>query len=243
MACYNRHVPSSSSSPRTPSPSAQALTRAFDLYIFDLDGTLVDSRMDLAAAVNFAREALGLSALSLATVSGYVGEGVAKLMERSLGPEHSAHLDEATELFRAHYGAHLVVHTRAYEGAAQVLQTLRNRGARVAVATNKPERFSRVILERLGLMPHVEALVGGDSLPQRKPDPLPLLTLCSNFEIAPGRTLMVGDSPIDARAARAAGVSMCAVTYGIGTRAELLAQAPDFVSESTRGVLEAGARV
>lgn len=241
-ACYKDEVSSATTSThetaRPPDGAAGAASaRPYDLYLFDLDGTLVDSREDLTAAVNAARVALGLSPLPLATVSSYVGEGVGKLMERALGAQHADLLERATELFRAHYGEHLVDHTRAYAGAAELLRTLRERGARVAVVTNKPERFARLILQRLELWAFVEALVGGDTLPQRKPDPGPLLHACEQLGVAPARALMVGDSPIDAAAARSANVAMCAVTYGIGSRAELEAARPQHFAEHPLEVL------
>lgn len=211
----------------------------FSLYLFDLDGTLVDSREDLAHAVNHAREGLGLGSLSLATVSGYVGEGLAKLMERALGAEHADLLEEATRRFRTYYAAHLLAHTRAYEGIEALLRELVTGGARLAVATNKPEAYSRAILAGLGLARYFEALVGGDTLAERKPHPLPLLHLMGRFSASPAQTLMVGDSAIDVLAARAAGVPICAVTYGIGPRDELRALAPDFLADHPEEVLAA----
>jgi phosphoglycolate phosphatase len=240
--CYKPAVsrdpmPSPSTDPRSPPASAR-----FSLYIFDLDGTLVDSRADLAASINVARVSLGLGPLPEETIEGYVGEGLARLIDRAMGPE-AAHLhDEAARLFRAHYAEHLLDHTRAYDGVVGLLASLHEGGAPLTVATNKPEVFARAILRGLGLERFLLDVVGGDTLAARKPDPLPLLHLCERFGVAPSRALMVGDSRIDALAAHGAQMPLCAVSWGIGRREDLETHAPAYWAHHPRDVLRAAPR-
>ena len=189
--------------------------RAYDHVAFDLDGTLVDSRLDLVAAVNHVLEVLGLPCLSFVTICGFVGEGARLLVQRALGPAHEQRLDEALQLFLAYYGRHLLDHTRPYPGVAETVAVLRARGVILSVLSNKPENLSRRILEGLSLLPHFAAVIGGDSLPARKPDPLGLRRLAELSGIPARRMLLVGDSRIDIETARAAGVAFCGVTWGI----------------------------
>jgi phosphoglycolate phosphatase len=195
---------------------------AYDHIVFDLDGTLIDSRADLGAAVNHTLRSFGLTALPLETVCQYVGEGARVLVQRSLGPEHEARLDEGLAVFLAYYGAHLLDHTRPYDGIAEVLAALTERGAVLSVLTNKPAALSRRILDGLGLLCRFAAVVGGDSLPARKPDPGGIDYLLETTHAARARTLLVGDSLIDMQTATAARVAFCGVTWGL-RRADLVA--------------------
>jgi phosphoglycolate phosphatase len=198
------------------------------LAVFDLDGTLVDSLDDLHASVNHALRSLGLPARSRAEVRGYVGEGARTLIERAVGP--SEHLVEpALAAWRAHYEAHCLDRTRPYPGIGAMLA-----GARcpVAVLTNKPGALARRILDGLDLLPRFAAVVGGDEAP-RKPDPAGLLGILARVGAAPAEAVLVGDSRHDVATARAAGVRMIAVTWGLGTRAELAAAgATTFVDDA-----------
>lgn len=184
--------------------------------IFDLDGTLVDSLDDLHASVNHALRTVGLPARSRAEVRGYVGEGARTLLERAVGA--STHLvDPALAAWRAHYEAHCLDRTRPYPGIAAMLA-----GARcpLAVLTNKPGALARRILDGLGLLPGFAVVIGGDEAP-RKPDPAGLLGILARVGASPGEAVLVGDSRHDVATARAAGVRMIAVTWGLGTREEL----------------------
>jgi phosphoglycolate phosphatase len=214
----------------------------FALYVFDLDGTLVDSRTDLAHAVNAARDAMGLSPLGVEEIQGYVGEGASRLLERSLGPAHVHRLAEALDLFCAHYRAHLLDSTRAYEGVADLLAELGRLGAEKVVVSNKPEEFSRAVLRGLGLADHFSAVLGGDTLPERKPSAVPIRHVMGAAGVARDATLVVGDSGIDVRAARSAEVRVCAVTYGFTSRASLTALEPDFFADRPADVLRARPR-
>src|SRR5215470_16631137 len=141
---------------------------AYEHVVFDLDGTLIDSLADLAAAVNHVRDQLSLAPLPAAAVRDCVGEGARLLVERALGPDNREHWGEGLRSFLEYYGVHLLDHTLAYEGVADALTTLKARGVVLSVLTNKPEAMSRNILAGLGLLPLFAAVLGGDSLATRK---------------------------------------------------------------------------
>lgn len=194
----------------------------YEHVVFDLDGTLIDSRADLSAAVNHMLRALGLSELPLETVCQYVGEGARVLVQRSLGPAHEKRLDEGLRIFLAYYSAHLLDQTRPYDGIPEAVAALAPRGVALSVLTNKPVAMSRTILAGLGLLPHFAAVVGGDSLPTRKPDPAGMEYLLAATRAARERTLLVGDSLVDLKTATAAQVAFCGVAWGL-RRADLVA--------------------
>jgi phosphoglycolate phosphatase len=182
--------------------------------VFDLDGTLIDSRRDLATAVNRTRVELGLAPLAVAEIVGMVGEGARRLVEKALGAEvPPERFEEVFGRYLEHYRAVLLDTTQAYDGMPEALARLAARYP-LAVLTNKPEDLSRAVLAGLGLLEHFRALVGGDSLSRRKPDPAGLLLLAERLGAPPEDTLLVGDSAIDAATARAAGARFALVTWG-----------------------------
>ena len=183
--------------------------------VFDLDGTLIDSRRDLATAVNRTREELGLAPLALAEIVGMVGEGARRLVEKALGADvpPERRFEEVFRRYLEHYRAVLLDTTRAYDGMPEALARLAARYP-LAVLTNKPEDLSRAVLAGLGLLEHFAEVLGGDSLPSRKPDPAGLLLLAGRLGVSPEHTLLVGDSAIDAATARAAGCRFALVTWG-----------------------------
>jgi phosphoglycolate phosphatase len=184
--------------------------------VFDLDGTLVDSRLDLAAAVNATRERLGLAALPVDAIAAMVGEGARTLLRRAL-PESidGAAFDDALALFLDLYFDRCLDATRAYPGIADLLTALSPRFP-LAVLTNKPERHSRRILEALGLARYFDPLIGGDTLPVRKPDPGGLVHIAAHWATAAPRLLLVGDSDVDVATAQAAGSPLALVSWGFG---------------------------
>jgi phosphoglycolate phosphatase len=186
----------------------------FALVVFDLDGTLIDSRADLTAAVNHVLRRSALPELPLEVVVGYVGDGARLLVQRALGAAHHALFDEGFRQFLAYYGAHLLDQTRPYPGVPEMLVALAARGVTPAVLSNKPEAMSRAILDGVGLSSRFAAVLGGDSLPARKPDPVGVKHLCALTGVPAGRVLVVGDSPVDLRTAQAAGVAFCGVAWG-----------------------------
>jgi phosphoglycolate phosphatase len=186
------------------------------LVIFDLDGTLVDSVQDLCNSVNAARERLGMDALPAATVASYVGNGAPVLIRRAMGDDAPQSLvEEALSYFLAYYREHMLDNTRPYPGVREALAELDRDGVRMAVLTNKPERFSRDMCAGLGLGKYFFRVYGGNSFEQKKPDPVGILTLAAEAGVPLADTWMVGDSATDVQTARNAGVQAVGVTYGI----------------------------
>jgi phosphoglycolate phosphatase len=205
------------------------------LLVFDLDGTLVDSVRDLAVAANeaIAEVAPGSPVVPLEAVVSYVGEGARILVERclrhaGLGLEPEAVLP----VFFETYARHLLDTTALYPGVAAALDTLS--GATLAVLTNKPGDFSRTILEGLGVAARFARVWGYGDVPARKPDPSGLLRLVEELGATPAETWMIGDSAIDMRTARAAGVRACGVTWGLDP-AGVRAAAPAVLLDSAEG--------
>jgi phosphoglycolate phosphatase len=200
-----------------------------DLLIFDLDGTLIDSKLDLAVAVNATRAHMGLAPLDNDRVESYVGDGAPVLMRRALGPEASdAEVQRALEFFLAYYRDHKLDHTTLYPGVADTLDRLRDRGLKMAVLTNKPVRISQAILDGLGVGGHFFQVYGGGSFEQKKPDPAGVEKLLAEAGVAREEALMVGDSAVDVRTARNAGIRCCGVTYGFQPES-LVMEAPDIL--------------
>ncbi|HEX2571092.1 MAG TPA: HAD-IA family hydrolase [Polyangia bacterium] len=191
----------------------------YDLLIFDLDGTLIDSAGDIADALNHALAAHGLPTHSDAAIIPMIGKGVTHLVTQAVGPAHLEHLEAVTATFRHYYREHPVGRTRLYPGVAETLAGLGP--ASKAIATNKPGYLARSIVELLGLAGHFFAVLGDEDMVRRKPDPQVVHDLRARVGAAPERTLFIGDSPIDAATAHAAGVDLCLVSYGYADRAEL----------------------
>lgn len=185
----------------------------------DLDGTLLDTAPDLVAAANAMRAELGLAPLSFDTVVTYVGKGADNLVHRTLtgrldGRAEPAAFAAGREAFHRLYAQLNGRDTRDYPGMREGLAAMRALGLRLAVVTNKPMAFTVPLLERTGLAPHFELVIGGDTLPQKKPDPAPMLHACARLGLPPKRVVAIGDSLNDAQAARAAGMPVLAVPYG-----------------------------
>jgi len=184
--------------------------------LFDLDGTLVDSARDLQEALNALLAEEGLRPVGLDDVKAMVGDGAAKLVERAFAAAGGdlARLPELVRRFLDHYRTEATRHTGVYPGVPETLAGLRRRGLELAVVTNKPEAATLDILEALGLRGFFGAVVGGDTLPERKPHPRPVLAALERLAVSPDAALMVGDNDHDVQAAHAAGVRAVAVTYG-----------------------------
>lgn len=186
-----------------------------NLLIFDLDGTLIDSKLDLVHSVNAARALMDLPPISAELVSSYVGSGAPVLMRRALGPEASdADVQRALRYFLDYYREHMLDNTYLYAGVREALDRLHGAGTKMAVLTNKPVRFSQAIVDGLGLHGHFFRVYGGNSFEQKKPDPVGIQTLLQESGAPRDRTIMVGDSNVDVRTARNAQVLACGVTYG-----------------------------
>jgi phosphoglycolate phosphatase len=185
------------------------------LLIFDLDGTLIDSRLDLAHAVNAARAFMSLPPLEHETVYKYVGNGAAVLIQRALGdlntPENA---ERALSFFVGYYSEHKLDYTVLYPGVREALDRLLAAHVPMAVLTNKPVRISRAIVEELGLAGHFFQVYGGNSFEFKKPHPIGIDALVGEARVARQQTIMVGDSGVDIETAHNAGVRSCGVTYG-----------------------------
>jgi phosphoglycolate phosphatase len=196
-----------------------------ELLIFDLDGTLIDSRLDLANAVNATRAEMGKPPLEHSLVYSYVGNGAPVLVRKAMGPDAAeAEVQRALEFFLGYYKDHAVDDTRLYPGVRESLEQLHSAGMRLAVLTNKPVRISEAIMNYFDLGPLLFRIYGGNSFERKKPDPVGVDTLRAETGISAERTWMVGDSIVDMQTARNAGVKACGVTYGF--QPETLAACP-----------------
>ena len=209
------------------------------VLIFDLDGTLIDSKFDLALSVNAAREHMQLAPLAHEQVYGYVGHGAAMLIRRSLEAEEGRVVTEeevakALGFFLGYYRAHMLDNTVAYPGVREALDALGAAATAaygMAVLTNKPVRFSHEILEGLGLARHFQFIYGGNSFEKKKPDPMGVEQLLRDFQVAPREAMIIGDTEIDVQTARNAGTWACGVTYGLGSDS-LRTNLPDLLLDS-----------
>jgi len=186
------------------------------LLVFDLDGTLVDSKEDLANAVNVVLESFDLPPLPHPMIYSYVGDGASALVRRALPPEKAALLPEVLDRFLAYYRRHLLDTTRAYPG---VVGALRKWAGiyRMAVLTNKGVALTQDTLSGLSLDRYFFEVRGGDSFGSKKPDPEGLLRILREAGVEAQEAVMIGDSRNDVQAGRAAGTITCGVTYGLGT--------------------------
>ena len=198
--------------------------------IFDLDGTLIDSKLDLALAVNAALVELGRNPLQHDRIFSYVGNGAASLITRALG--NGATEEDCLrglEFFIKYYSVHKLDNTVLYPGVRETLDALH--GMPMAVLTNKPVGASRGILHGLGLANHFQFVYGGNSFERKKPDPMGVETILREFGAAPQQAILVGDSEIDVQTARNSGIWACGVSYGLGTEG-MQAVPPDLMVDS-----------
>jgi phosphoglycolate phosphatase len=203
--------------------------RDLDLLIFDLDGTLIDSKRDLANSVNATRVHMRREPIDDEVVSSWVGNGAPVLIRRAMGAEASeAEVERALAYFLAWYREHMLDNTVLYPGVREGLDELREAGLKMAVLTNKPVKFSQTLVEGLGVAPHFFQVYGGNSFDQKKPDPVGIGVLRKETGAAADRTLMIGDSPVDVRTARNAGVPCCGVLWGLQPES-LQSEAPDLL--------------
>ncbi len=187
------------------------------LVLLDLDGTLVDTAPDLAEAANHVLATLGRPAVDMPVIRGFIGNGVRELVRRALaiqGEPSEAEVDAAMPVFSAYYGKHLQKHSRVYPGVQETLESLGRQGRLLVCITNKAARFTEPLLENLGLRGYFDLVLSGDTLPKKKPDPLPLRHAAGHFGLDVAQGLLVGDSVNDTQAARAAGMPVVCVSYG-----------------------------
>lgn len=210
-----------------------------ELLIFDLDGTLIDSSLDLILSVNATLRHLGRRELDALTIQSYIGRGAPDLIQRATGGNASEEeISAGLDYFIRYYAEHKLDNTALYPGVRETLQALNDPltaengnghlKRTLAVLTNKPERASRSILQELELLHIIPHVIGGNTLPAKKPDPLGIHTLLDAVGVAAQAAMIVGDSDVDVQAGQNAGIWTCGVTYGIGT-IDLDANHPDLL--------------
>jgi phosphoglycolate phosphatase len=203
------------------------------VLIFDLDGTLIDSKLDLALAVNAMLSHMGRNELIHDDIFALVGNGAPVLVRRALGPGVTdEEVDVALPYFLSYYREHMLDNTVLYPGVREALDQLDADHSRsLAILTNKPVRFSQAIVDGLGISGHFKYVYGGNSFAQKKPDPIGVTTLLDHFAATAPEAMMIGDSEVDVQTARNSGTWACGVTYGLGS--ERLPQcAPDLLLDS-----------
>jgi phosphoglycolate phosphatase len=186
------------------------------VLIFDLDGTLVDSKKDLTASVNHIRRQFDLPILTEDEIARFIGNGALMLIQRALGHKATEeNVQAGLQMFLSYYRAHMLDCTTLYPGVRETLDRLTD--CRLAVLTNKPVHFSCAMLDGLGIYKHFAAVYGGNSFDQKKPDPVGIYQILSDTKGHREKTWMIGDSAVDVLTGRNAGVSTCGVTYGYAT--------------------------
>ncbi len=202
-----------------PSVEKIAFPLSVKVVMIDLDGTLLNTADDLALAANLMLRELDLPEKSPATIQSYIGKGIERLVKRTLtgqldGEPDAALLAKALPIYKKNYAENLSKNTQPYPGVMRGVDALLQAGFKLACITNKSEIFTLPLLRATGLFDQFEIILSGDSLPKKKPDPMPLVHICKHFDVHPNEALLIGDSLNDAIAARAAGCHVFCVPYG-----------------------------
>ena len=208
------------------------MKKEIDLLMFDLDGTLAATGRDLANSVNYIRSVLKLKPLHDGLVYSHVGRGVEHLLRSTLPARNQDRFKEVMELFLKHYEKHLLDTTVLYPHVRETLDYFD--GKKKVVVSNKLHRLTVSVLRGLEIEVCFDAVLGGDSVSQKKPDPGALHHVLAEFKVEPGRALIIGDGDADVEAGKRAGVYTCGVTYGLGKREELAAARPDILIDDLR---------
>jgi len=206
-----------------------------ELLIFDLDGTLIESKWDIAKSVNLTLAELGLPERPLEEIFGFVGDGVKKLLRLAVGEETRISFEDALKIFRGHYLAHCLDRTTFFPGIEPMLRHFAHK--QKAVATNKSIEYTHVILNGLGAQ-HFTYLVGGDNGFGLKPEPGMLPHIIEQLNVSKDRAVLVGDSTNDINGGHNAGIRVCAVGYGMGNREKMAACKPDWFIERPEELME-----
>lgn len=201
-----------------------------DLILFDLDGTLVDSRKDIANAVNFTLNKLGFETKSIEEISSYIGGGVESLISKSIGRDNGNLFDRALSVFEEYYRKHSTDESRLYAGVKETLEYFRNK--RKIVVTNRNYEFAVITLKILGIYDCFEDITGGDDASCLKPSSCPLDRAVDKFKADKNKTIIIGDMYLDILAGKRAGIVTCAVTYGIGKKGDILKANPDYIVDN-----------
>ncbi|MEK6602935.1 MAG: HAD-IA family hydrolase [Nitrospirota bacterium] len=205
-----------------------------DLLIFDLDGTLIESKWDIATAVNLTLRDLGLPVREQEEIFSFVGDGIKHLLRLSVGEENQSRYEDALRVFRGHYLAHCLDRTQFYPGIDRVLAHYAAKHK--AVATNKSLEYTTRILDGLGAH-HFTYIVGGDNGYGLKPEPGMLLKILDELKVDQDRAVLIGDSTNDINGGHNAGIKVCAVGYGMGNREKMAACNPDWFIEQPEDLI------
>jgi HAD superfamily hydrolase (TIGR01549 family) len=204
--------------------------RRVQLIIFDLDGTLVDSKKDIANSVNFTLRSLGLEEKDDSLISSYVGRGIEDLIKKSLGEKNSAYFSKALDIFIDYIKKHAVDNTVLYPGVRDILEYFKDK--KKVIITNRKYEIADIVLKGVGISGYFNEVIGGDDLDCMKPNSCPLDKVIQRFNIAKTAAAIVGDMDIDVLTGKSAGVLTCAVTYGIGKRADIIKAKPDYIIDN-----------
>jgi len=216
-----------------------------ELILFDLDGTLIDSAPDLALSVNYMLRTVNHNEFSEEVIDSWVGNGASTLVRRALSGSkiiddniNNELFDKSLAIFLEYYKNNLCVKTTPYPNVKTTLQALKSDGYKLAIITNKPFDFIKPILQQLELDNLFELCIGGDSLSEKKPNPLPLQYVCKKLNTKPRNTLMIGDSKNDILAAQAANIQSIAVSYGYNYGEDIRVYRPDLTIDDFSDILE-----
>ena len=201
-----------------------------DLIIFDLDGTLVDSREDMANAVNFTLKQIGLREKNISEISSYIGKGIEDLIRGSLGNKQEALLKRALSIFVEYYRKHSTDTTVLYPNVKEILEYFKNK--RKTIVTNRNYEFALTTLNKLGIRDYFEDIVGGDDIGCMKPSSCPLDRSMGRLNADKEKAIIVGDMDIDIVAGKKAGIITCGVTYGMGKKEDIIKAKPDFIIDN-----------
>ena len=204
------------------------------LVIFDLDGTLVDSQYDLTDSVNFVRKEYGLNPLPVDKVASYLGSGITALVKAVLAELKNENFDVAVKMFKDNYAKHLTDKTLPYNN---ITETLSNIPQQKVLLSNKDEKFSKQILETLGLSKYFTEIYGGDSFKEKKPSPLPIYEIMKKFSLNKENIVMVGDGANDIMVGKNAGVTTIGVLYGYSSQERLNELAPDYIAAKPKDII------
>lgn len=209
----------------------------YDLLIFDLDGTLVDSQKDLATAVNLVRKDYALPPLSLDTIRSYVGNGLKVLIEKAAPELKNEELDKALEKLEVYYEQHLTDETKPYEGVCEMLEAFKNN--KKAILTNKPEKFTKQIIKHFGWDDKFIEIFGGDSIEGiKKPNPKIMFELLKRAKTEPQKAIMIGDGINDVKIAKEAKTASLAVLYGFTDTETLKSLNADFTAQKPIDIVD-----
>ena len=204
--------------------------KKISLFVYDFDGTLVDTFADIANSVNLALAEMNIQSLSRETIRRNIGSGVINLMTRSLESSGCEDVEMAVSFFQKHYNNHLLDQTKLYPNGRKIVEHFSKK--KNAILSNKPISFIEKILTELNFLSPFDSVLGGDSLSERKPNPMGLQLLMKNLNCHVKEVLMIGDSAIDIETGKHAGVITCGVTYGLGDPSSLRDSKPDYLIDN-----------